>query len=409
MSVWPHMNKSSYLQPICRVLTVLAISTGLVACGDNSLFSKDDEKNLQEKQIKRLIPPHVSNRESWAKDMSDIMDELKIEKSKQNVCTIVAIIDQESNFVANPRVPGLGKKAVAEVNTSLQEKFTDKLGETLGTPIAGYFEKVLKTQPSPENSYLKQLGKVKTEQDVDVLYRQIFDYMSKHYHVSALTGAAKLVGQDIGERMNPVTTLGSMQVLVRYAQDHQKDRMNVNELRDYLYTQYGGMYYGIHRLMMYKADYDKPIYRFADYNSGMYSSRNASVQKALNTLTDSELSLDGDLLLYDKNENVQSTQSSTELAISKLFAQNSVIITARQLRSDLKEEKTQNFEKTQTYLTIAKLYQQKTGKEMPYAIMPQVVISGPKLSRDYNTNWYASRVNGRYETCMHRAKRLKES
>jgi hypothetical protein len=50
------MNKSSYLQPICRVLTVLAISTGLVACGDNSLFSKDDEKTLQEKQIKRLIP-----------------------------------------------------------------------------------------------------------------------------------------------------------------------------------------------------------------------------------------------------------------------------------------------------------------------------------------------------------------
>ena len=49
----------------------------------------------------------------------------------------------------------------------------------------------------------------------------------------------------------------------------------------------------------------------------------------------------------------------------------------------------------------------KTGKDPMYAIMPEVVISGPKLSRDYNTNWYASRVNGRYETCMHRAKRLK--
>ena len=30
--------------------------------------------------------------------------------------------------------------------------------------------------------------------------------MAKHYHVSALTGAAKLVGQDIGEKMNPITT-----------------------------------------------------------------------------------------------------------------------------------------------------------------------------------------------------------
>ncbi|MEX7508369.1 DUF1615 family protein, partial [Acinetobacter baumannii] len=49
----------------------------------------------------------------------------------------------------------------------------------------------------------------------------------------------------------------------------------------------------------------------------------------------------------------------------------------------------------------------KTGKEPLYAIMPQVVISGPKLSRDYNTNWYATRVNGRYETCMQRAKRIR--
>ena len=50
--------------------------------------------------------------------------------------------------------------------------------------------------------------------------------------------------------------------------------------------------------MMYPADYEKPIYRFADYNSGMYSSRNAAFQSMLNSLTDAELSLDGDLLLY---------------------------------------------------------------------------------------------------------------
>jgi hypothetical protein len=116
-------------------------------------------------------------------------------------------------------VPGLGQKAVEEVNTRLNEKFEDKLGKTIGGTIAGYFEDVLKNQPSPENNYMSQMRKVKTEKDLDLLYREIFDFMAKHYHVSALTGAAKLVGQDIGEKMNPITTLGSMQVHINYAKE----------------------------------------------------------------------------------------------------------------------------------------------------------------------------------------------
>lgn len=61
------------------------------------------------------------------------------------------------------------------------------------------------------------MRKVQTERELDLLYREIFDYMAQHYHVSALTGAAKLVGQDIGEKLNPITTLGSMQVHINYA------------------------------------------------------------------------------------------------------------------------------------------------------------------------------------------------
>ena len=72
-----------------------------------------------------------------------------------------------------------------------------------------------------------------------------------------------------------------------------------------------------------------------------------------------------------------------------------------------KKEKEKKFEDTATYQEITRLYQEKTGKDPMYAVMPEVVISGPKLSRDYNTNWFASRVNGRYETCMQRAKRIK--
>jgi len=367
-----------------RPITILSLAFSLSACGNGSWWTTD-EPQLNNDQIAKLIPNRVKDRNSWAKDIGSITQELKIPANKENICTIVAVVDQESNFVANPNVAGLGQKAVKEVSSRLQEKFESKLGETIGGPLANYFEEVLQTQPSPEDNYLKQIGKVKNEEQLDVLYREIFDYMSKHYHVSALTGAAKLVGQDFAEKMNPITTLGSMQVHINYARANKRESMNTNELRDYLYTQYGGLYYGIHRLMMYPAAYNKAIYRFADFNSGMYSSRNASVQKMVSQLLDSDLSLDGDLLSYDKNENPLPSASTTEKTITALFIQNNILITPRQLRSDLKKEKDHDFEETQTYIAINKLYKDKTGKDPAYAIMPEVVISGPKLSRDYNT------------------------
>ena len=401
------MNKSFPARPLFKTFSIIAACISLSACGDNAWWSNGKEPEMEAEQIKKVIPARVNDRQSWAQDIFDIMQELSIPKTKQNVCSVVAVVDQESNFVADPTVPGLGEKAVQEINSRLKEKFEAKLGETIGGTVAEYFEDVLKNQPSPENNYMSQMRKVKTERELDLLYRQIFDYMSKHYHVSALTGAAKLVGQDIGEKMNPITTLGSMQVHINYAKEHKRQSGNIAELRNDLYTQYGGLYYGIHRLMKYPADYDKAIYRFADYNSGMYSSRNAAFQRMLNAMTKTEISLDGDLLLYTKNGDIRATQSQTEKELIAIFAQNNILVTPRQIRTDLKKEKEKSFEDTQTYLAVQKLYQNKTKKEPIYATMPQVVISGPKLSRDYNTNWFASRVNGRYETCMQRAKRIK--
>ncbi len=401
------MNKSTSTRPFFKTISILTACISLAACGDNAWWSSDKDPEMEADQIRKVIPARVNDRESWSQDIFDIMQELSIPKTKQNVCSIVAVVDQESNFVADPTVPGLGAKAVEEINSRLKEKFEAKLGEKIGGTVAGYFEDVLKNQPSPENNYMSQMRKVQTERELDLLYREIFDYMAQHYHVSALTGAAKLVGQDIGEKLNPITTLGSMQVHINYAKEHKRKAGGIAELRNDLYTQYGGLYYGIHRLMEYPANYDEAIYRFADYNSGMYSSRNAAFQKMLGALTEAEISLDGDLLLYNKDGDVKSTQSQTEKELIAVFAQNNILVTPRQIRADLKKEKEKKFEDTQTYLAVQKLYQKKTNKEPMYAVMPQVVISGPKLSRDYNTNWFASRVNGRYEQCMLKAKRIK--
>ena len=389
-----------------KSLSLLALSISLVGCGNGSWWS-NDEPTLEVEHVRKAIPGRVSQRESWAQDIYDITDQLGIPQTKENICSIVAVVDQESNFNADPVVPGLGEKAVKEVQERLEEKFKDKLGESIGGTVAGYFQDVLKNHPSPEDNYLSRMRRVKTERQLDELYREIFDYMAKHYHVSALTGAAKLFGQNIGEKMNPITTLGSMQVHISYAKEYKRQGGSIADLRSDLYSQYGGLYYGIHRLMMYPADYEKPIYRFADYNSGMYSSRNAAFQSMLNSLTEAELSLDGDLLLYTKDGAIRSQKSQSERELISVFAKNNFIITERQIRADLKKEKVKDFEDTMTYRGISKLYQEKTGKEPIYAMMPEVVISGPKLSREYNTNWFASRVDGRYQTCMHRIKNIK--
>ena len=400
------MKKSFKPALITQCLALLTSGLFLTGCGDRSWWG-DDEKHLNVEQITKVIPSRVNSRDLWAKDIYDITEQLGIPQSKENVCTIVAVVDQESNFVADPHVPGLGAKAVKEVQDRFDEKFKEKLGEGIGGTVASYFQEVLKTQPTPENNYLKQMSKVTTEQQLDVLYREIFDHMSKHYHVSALTGAAKLVGQDIGEKLNPITTLGSMQVHISYAKDHKRQGGNTAELRTDMYTRYGGLYYGIHRLMMYPADYDKPLYRFADYNSGRYSSRNAAFQSKINAITKTNLMLDGDLLLYAKNGNPKPEKSSSEKELINLFAAHNVLITPKQIRSDLKHEKDGKFEDTATYKAVNELYTKVTNKKDFYAMMPEVVISGPKLSRDYNTNWFATRVNGRYQTCMQKAEKIK--
>ena len=158
--------------------------------------------------------------------------------------------------------------------------------------------------------------------------------------------------------------------------------------------------------MVYPTHYDKAIYRFADYNSGMYSSRNAAIQKAIAKLSGQKLALDGDLLSYDKDGDALAGKTDTENLLNDIFTQNALMIDADRIRKDLRKEKQESFEETATYLQVRQLYQEKFKQELPYAIMPEVVISGPKLSRDYNTNWFASRVNQRYTRCINNGKRM---
>jgi hypothetical protein len=380
-----------YLPKKSRKTLLLALScTILVSACQKKI---DDEEQLSERdKVARLIPARVPDRKLWATDMLAIMDEEKIPHTLSNFCSIVSIVDQESSFNANPVVPNLPKDA----KKALFERVQNKLGDQ----GVIQFKKMLLNKPSPNNNFMMQINHIKTEQDLDLLYRNMYDYFKIHYALVLLTGPASLIaGFDFKEYLNPVKTLGSMQVNVDYAFTHPRKSPNTIAIRDDMYTQYGGLYYGINRLLDYQANYNKPIYRFADYNSGIYSSRNASFQQTISDLSDFPLDLDGDLLTYDKEQHAISKRSSTESQLDILAQENNFELSNSSIRGDLLKEKTAEFENTATYKKINAFYLQKFKKEAPYAVMPHVAIEGPKLSRVYDTNWYAKRVNGRFQRC----------
>lgn len=376
------------IQSRTTILLVLSCLISISGCQKDT----DDEEQLSEREkVARLIPERVPDRKLWATDILSIMDDQKIPHTLNNICSVVAIVDQESNFHANPAVPNLPQDA----KKALFERIQTKLGDT----GVIQFKKMLLNKPSPDHSFMMQINKLKTEQDLDVLYRKMFDYFKYHYGLALLTGPASLVGYDIKEYLNPVKTLGSMQVHVNYAFSHPHTTSNTTAIRDEMYTQYGGLYYGISRLLEYPANYNKPIYRFADYNSGVYSSRNAAFQQTISELSDFPLDLDGDLLTYDKEQHALPDRSNTETQIDILAQENNFGLSNASIRGDLLKEKTAEFEDTITYKKINAFYLEKFKKEAPYAVMPRVEITGPKLSRDYDTNWYARRVNGRFQRC----------
>ena len=135
----------------------------------------------------------------------------------------------------------------------------------------------------------------------------------------------------------------------------------------------------------------------------MYSSRNAAFQKMLSELTKQPIDLDGDLLIYKSG--MARTRSQAETAINSLAQQGLLTLTPRQIHSDLLKEKRPDFVQTASYQAIANLYHTHIGKPPLTAVMPQVVIAGAKLKREYNTKWYADKVNQRYLTCLQKAER----
>jgi hypothetical protein len=77
-------------------------------------------------------------------------------------------------------------------------------------------------------------------------------------------------------------------------------------------------------------------------------------------------------------------------------------LSEREIHSALEEERTKDFERTQLYRAVFDLADRTRRAPVPRAIVPQIDLHGPKISRKLTTAWYAERVNGRFERCEQR-------
>jgi hypothetical protein len=348
-------------------------------------------------QAAELIPERVPDREGWANDVLAALEAQKLYPAPHTVCSVLAVIEQESGFKTNPQVSGLA--GIIEKQLLARAAKLGPLGTT------AMKELLAKKAPGSAKTFAQRLKQVKTERDVDLLFRDILDAYEKTYPKTylAANAASRLFTDRSFRETNPVTTAGSMQVSVQFAwklKQSEKKRATSDEVRDELYTRQGGVRYGAARLWHYEAGYEQPYYRFADYNAGVYASRNAALQAQVAELTGVPLELDGDLDLYDANgeptgEDSESLQGL--FAFARGFAPD---LSQKQIREDIRKEKSLDFESTPTYRAVKRVYQERTGKAPVYAKVPNLELKSPKLSKARSTAWFARSVNERFLRCM---------
>lgn len=347
----------------------------------------------------KAAEPAVADPRGWASDVLEVLHSHGLPQNRENVCAIIAVADQESGFVANPTIPNLGKMSEKAVVEKLS-----KLSILRGGALT-----FLNRFPSANDSFMQRIRRAKTERDLDLAYRELVaglgDY-ARQYKLGLLVD--NRFARDFIEGSNEIDTIGSMQVAVDFAVQQETQRrggkvlslQEIYQIRDKLYTRKGGLYYGTLLLLGYESGYDKKLYRFADFNAGRYSSRNAAFQTVIAALNKQPLASDGDLLIYKADGSAAITVSGTEQAlrtINKTFALN---LKDWQIRRDLMQEKTLGFNDTPTYKLIRATYAKATGKMPVYAQVPSITLHSEKTSRILTTGKFADTVYGRYQRCL---------
>ena len=356
--------------------TTILLLTLLSACASSPESREPPiDPDAARADIARRIPAKIQNRDGWAIDIFAAAEALGVRPTPENLCAAVAVIEQESTFQVNPKVPGLPKIARGEINARAERNHIP--GLMVGA--------ALEIRSPNGKSYRERLETASTEKDLSDLFQDFIGMVP--------------LGQSLFGRLNPVHTGGPMQVSIDYAEEHAGNKKYPypysGSIRDEVFTRRGGVYFGMAHLFDYDVKYDRMIYRFADFNAGHYASRNAAFQNAVSLLSGDSLTPDGDLLLRGDNAG---QPSKTELAVRKIASK--LDMNDSQIRRDLERGEGEAFDDTRLYERIFELADRKQGRAVPRAALPRIRLKSPKITRNLTTEWFANRVDQRYQRCL---------
>ena len=355
-----------------RFISSVAVLLVLAGCGSQRTQEAAVRNPAEVKaEIVRLLPAKTVDRQGWATDIYAAFAAQGINPTTQNLCSVLAVTEQESTFQVDPPVPGLGKIARDEIDRRAAKVHIPSL------LVSG----ALQVRSPNGKTYSERLSAARSEKELSAIFDDFIGSVP--------------MGRTLFSGFNPVHTGGPMQVSIEFAEQHAKDYPYPVDgtIRREVFSRRGGMYFGIAHLLGYPVSYREPLYRFADFNAGWYASRNAAFQNAVSRVSGIPLALDGDLIRPGAI-----MPGSTELAVralgKSLGMRNPVI------RDQLEKGDSLAFEETKLYQRVFELAERAEGKTLPRAVLPGIVLQSPKITRKLTTAWFAKRVDERYRRCM---------
>jgi hypothetical protein len=376
----PWNERNACLSPLLTRLWAIAAVALLASCAtERSPLSGTAPENPEQARalIDASVPKRLSDRSGWVNDIYAAFTFQGLQPSRENVCAVVAVIEQESNFQVNPLVPDLGAIAQREIDNRAQHAGIPRL----------IVRTALELRSADGRTYSARIDAARTEKDLSDIYEDFI-------------GSVPL-GRTLFADWNPIRTRGSMQVSVTYAEHYATTRPYPYPVKasiaDELFTRRGSLYFGVAHLLAYDAPYEEYLFRFADFNAGQYASRNAAFQSAVARASGLPLVTDGALLSHDS---AATGPSETELAVRALAARLNV--DSEQIHRALEEGNVREFERTKVYTGVFALAEKGAHHPLARAMVPTIRLGGPKISRRLTTSWYAHRVDGRFNQCLGR-------